>query len=204
MAENYRHHSPRYCACRTRRRHSKKLPPPPGSQPEGQAAAARGPEAADRPSPRGSAKGDPGQRVSKQNIEQKLSATCPQWKYEKSLRCLMPVGIPRRESQTHPSPPQSHTAEILAGGHVHTFPGIFVSVQLLSHVQLFAIPWIATRQASLSFTIFQSLLKITSIESVMPFNRLILCHPILFPPSIFPSIRIFSNESVLHIRWPKY
>ena len=80
----------------------------------------------------------------------------------------------------------------------------FSSVQLLSSVQLFENPWIATRQASLSITNSWSLLKLMSIESVMPSNHLILCHPLLLLPSIFPSIRVFSNESVLHIRWPKY
>ena len=74
----------------------------------------------------------------------------------------------------------------------------------LSHVRLFATPWIAARQASLSITNSQSLCKLMSIESVMPYNHLILCHPLLLPSSIFPSIRVFSNESVLHIRWPKY
>ena len=78
------------------------------------------------------------------------------------------------------------------------------SVQLLSRVRLFVTPWTATRQASLSITNSQSLLKLMAIESVMPFNHLILCHPLLLPPSVFPSIRFFSNESVLHIRWPKY
>ena len=78
------------------------------------------------------------------------------------------------------------------------------SVQLLSCVQLFAIPWIAAHQASLSITISQSLLKLMSIMSMMPSNHLILCHPLLLPPSIFPSIRVFSNKLVLHIRWPKY
>ena len=82
--------------------------------------------------------------------------------------------------------------------------GIVFAVQSLSHVQLFATPWTAAHQASLSFSIFRSLLKLTSIESVMPSNNLILHRPILFLPSIFPSIRVFSNESVLHIRWPKY
>ena len=67
-----------------------------------------------------------------------------------------------------------------------------------------AIPWTAEPQASLSITNTQSLLKLMSIESVMPYNHLILCHPLLLLPSIFPSIRVFSNESVLHIRWPKY
>ena len=79
---------------------------------------------------------------------------------------------------------------------------VFSSVQLLSHVWLFATPWTAACQASLPITNSQSLLKLLSIESVMPSNHLILCHPLL-PPSVFPSIRVFSNESV-HIRWPKY
>ena len=78
------------------------------------------------------------------------------------------------------------------------------SVQSLSHVLLFATPWTAARQASLSFTIFQSLLKLISIESVMPSNYLILCHHLLLLSSIFPSIRVFSNESALRMRWPKY
>ena len=78
-----------------------------------------------------------------------------------------------------------------------------VVLQSLSHVQLFATPWTAAHQASLSFTIFWSLLKLMSIELVMPYNHLILCRPLLLPPSIFSSIRVFSNESVLCIRWPK-
>ena len=80
----------------------------------------------------------------------------------------------------------------------------FSSVQSLSCVQLFVTLWTAARQSSLSITNSQSLLKLTSIESVMPFNHLILCHPLLLLPSIFPSIRVFSNESILHTRWPKY
>ena len=80
----------------------------------------------------------------------------------------------------------------------------FSLVQSLSHVWLFATPWTAARQASLSITNSQSLPKPMSIESVMPSNHLILCRPLLLPPSIFPSIKVFSNESVLHIRWPKY
>ena len=80
----------------------------------------------------------------------------------------------------------------------------FNSVQLFSRVQLFATPWTAAHQASMSITNFQDLLELMSIESVMPSNHLILCHPLLLPPSIFPSIRVFSNESVLCIRWPKY
>ena len=79
----------------------------------------------------------------------------------------------------------------------------FSSAQPLSHVWLFATPWTAAHQASLSITNFWSLLKPMSIESVMPSNHLILCRPLFLPPSIFPSIRIFSNESFLHIRWPK-
>ena len=80
----------------------------------------------------------------------------------------------------------------------------FNSVQSLSHVQLFATPWTAARQASLSITNSQSPPKPMSIESVMPSNHLILCRPFLLLPSIFPSIRVFSNESALWIRWPKY
>ena len=76
-------------------------------------------------------------------------------------------------------------------------------VQSLSCVRLFATPWTAAHQASLSFTISQNLLKLMSIESVMPSNHLILCCPLLLP-STFPSIRVFSSESVLHIKWPKY
>ena len=79
----------------------------------------------------------------------------------------------------------------------------FSSVQLLSHVQLFVTPWTAAHYASLSVTNSWSLLKLMSIESVMPSNHLILCHPLLLLPSIFPGIWVFSNESVLHIRWPK-
>ena len=78
------------------------------------------------------------------------------------------------------------------------------SVQSLSHVRLFVTPWTAAYQASLSITNPHSLLKLMSIESMMPSNHLILCHPLLLPPSIFPSIRVFSNESALHIRWLKY
>ena len=80
----------------------------------------------------------------------------------------------------------------------------FISVQLLSPVQLFVTPGTAGRQASLSFTIAQSLFQLMSIESVMPSNYLIFCCPLLLLPSIFSSIRIFSNESALHIRQPKY
>ena len=80
---------------------------------------------------------------------------------------------------------------------------VISQVQSLSCVQLFVTPWTASCQASLSISNSQSLLKLVSIESVMPSNYLILCRPLL-PPSIFPSIRVFSNDSTLHIRWPKY
>ena len=80
----------------------------------------------------------------------------------------------------------------------------FSSVQLLSHVWLFAIPWTAACQASLSTTNSQSLLKSMCMELVRPSNHLILCHPLLLLPSIIPNMRVFSNESALRIRWPKY
>ena len=80
----------------------------------------------------------------------------------------------------------------------------FSSAQLLSHVRLFATPWTAAHQPSLSITSSQSLLKLMSITSVMPSSHLILCHPLLLPPLIFPSIRVFSNEPLLCIRWPQY
>ena len=83
-------------------------------------------------------------------------------------------------------------------------PPHILQVSQFSRVQLFATPWTAARQASLSITNSRSLPKPISIESVMPSNCLILCHPLLLLPSIFPSIRVFSNESALHIRWPKY
>ena len=79
-----------------------------------------------------------------------------------------------------------------------------VAVQSLSHVQLFAFPWTAAGQASLSFTILQSLLRFMSVESVMSSNHLILCQPLLLLPSIFPSIRVFSSESTLCMRWPNF
>ena len=92
---------------------------------------------------------------------------------------------------------------------ITTFLPIIVSIQfslvpLLSRVQLFATPWTAAHEASLSITNSQSLFKLMYIESVMPSNHLILCHPLLLLPSIFPSIRVFSNESVLGIRRPEY
>ena len=88
--------------------------------------------------------------------------------------------------------------------HSKYYVVIVQSVQSLSCVRLFATPWTAACQASLFITNSQSLLKLVSIESVMPSNHLILCRPLLLLPSIFPSIRVFSDEPVLHIRWPKY
>ena len=103
--------------------------------------------------------------------------------------------------------PASLMSPVLAGRFFTTsatWEAQFSSVQSLSHVQLFVTPWTAARQASLSITNSRSSLILTSIESVMPSSHLILCHPLILLPSIFPSIRVFSNESVLHIRWPKY
>ena len=101
--------------------------------------------------------------------------------------CKNPMNNMKRQKDIIPEtePPRSEGVQY-ATGEV---------VQLLSHVRLFATPWTVARQASLSFTIFQSLLKLRSIESVMPSNHLILCRPLLLLPSIFPSIRVFSNES---------
>ena len=89
--------------------------------------------------------------------------------------------------------------------HIHDIPSVqFSSVQSLRHVQLFATPWISARQASLSITNSRSSSKLMSVESVMPSSHLILCHPLLLLPQIHPSIRVFSNESTLRMRWPKY
>ena len=85
----------------------------------------------------------------------------------------------------------------------HPSPILLVAVQLLSDVQVFVTPWTAARQASLSITNSRSSLTLMSIYSVMPSNHLILCHSLLLLPSVFPSIRVFSNESVVHISWPK-
>ena len=87
--------------------------------------------------------------------------------------------------------------------HLQILPS-FVVVQSVSRIWFFATPWTAACQASLSITISQSLLKLMSIESVMPSNHLILCRPLLLLPSIFPNIRVFSNGSALRMRWPKY
>ena len=88
--------------------------------------------------------------------------------------------------------------------HLPCTQSVSQSVQLLSHVRLFATPWITARQASLSITNYRSSLRITSIESVMPSSHLIICRPLLLLPPIPPSIRAFSNESTLRMRWPKY
>ena len=88
--------------------------------------------------------------------------------------------------------------------HLDTSWSVISSVQLLSHVRLFATPWTAACQASLSITNSRSLPKPMSIESVMPSSHLILCHHLLLLPPILPSIRVFSNESALRMRWPKY
>ena len=96
------------------------------------------------------------------------------------------------------------TTEDFQGSETTLCDAIISSVQLLSHVQLFATPWTAARQASLSITKSWSLLRLMSIKLVMPSNHLILCHILLLLPSIFPSIRVFSNESALCIRWPNY
>ena len=93
---------------------------------------------------------------------------------------------------------------VLKVPHAFTEYILALSVQSFSHVHLFVTPWIAACQASLSITNSQSLLKLMSIKWVMPSNHLILCRSLCLLPSIFPSIRVFSNESVLHIRWPKY
>ena len=106
-------------------------------------------------------------------------------------------------SRFHPFP-TGHRHERLSGRRKGYSRVQFNSVQSLSRVRLFVTPWTAVRQASPSITNSWSLLKLMSVESVMPSNHLIHYHPRLLPPSIFPSIRVFSNESVLRIKWPKY
>ena len=106
------------------------------------------------------------------------------------------------------NPQRQQSAFIFLKLHRHWFTPrsyqlTFVIVQSLSCV-LFVTPWTAAHQASVSFTISWSLLKLMSVESVMPSNHLILCHPLLLLPSIFPSIKVFSSESALRIRWPNY
>ena len=94
--------------------------------------------------------------------------------------------------------------ELLFAESIHGRVRNWSSVQLLSHIWLFETLWTEAHQASLSITNFRSLLKLVSTKLVMPSNHLIFCLPFLLPPSIFPNIRVFSNQSVLHIRWPKY
>ena len=113
------------------------------------------------------------------------------------LSCLWLLNKAWARELSIPGPAASRASSVLHGVQ-------FSSVQSLSRVQLFATPWTAAHQASLSIANSQSLLKLMSVELVMPSNHLILCRPLLFLPSIFPSIRVFSNESALHIRWPKY
>ena len=108
--------------------------------------------------------------------------------------------LPCRPEMWPPQGPTSHRQRSINHHGVRTFS----SVQSLSHVWHFATPWTAARQASLSITNSWSPPKPMSIESVMPSNHLILCCPLLLLPSIFPSIKVFSNESALHIRWPEY
>ena len=97
-----------------------------------------------------------------------------------------------------------HSTSIIFGGYLTKILFSVIVIQSLSRVRLFETPWTAEQQDSLSLAISQSLPNIMSIESVMLSNHLILCHPLLLLPSIFPSIKVFSNESSLHIRWPKY
>ena len=112
------------------------------------------------------------------------------------LPCASPT--PGAYSNSCPLSQQCHTT---ISSSVIPFSSVqFSSVQLLCHVRLFATPWTAARQASLSITNSRSLLKLMSIELVMPSNHLILCRPLLLPPSIFPSIRVYSYQLVLHVR----
>ena len=103
-----------------------------------------------------------------------------------------------------PKPNQDLQSALMPILHLENVLGPLVQFSQLSCVQLFETPWTTVYQASLPITNSWSLCKLMSIKSVIPSNHLILCYPLLLPPSIFPSIRIFSNESVLHIRWPKY
>ena len=134
------------------------------------------------------------------------------------VMCLIPLmSIPTRPRTHRPSfksgslipiPSLTSSGSLCISWDTFTCPlepgSVSQSVQSLSRVQLFVTPWTAAHQASLSITNSQSLLKLMSIESVMPSNHLVLCRPLLLLPALFPSIRVFSNESVLHIRWPKY
>ena len=120
---------------------------------------------------------------------------------------LLPLEPPSHDLHFTPLVSTEHQAELpmLSSSFplAPCFNHQFSSFHLLSHVQVLVTPWTAARQASLSITNSQSLLKLMSIESVMPSNHLILCRPLLLPTSIIPSIRGFSNESAFHMRWPK-
>ena len=144
-----------------------------------------------------------------------VTQLCPTLCHPMDCKAPLSIGFPRQEYSSglpFSSPgiePVSLASPALAGRFFTTdSPGMpscfFSSVQSLSCVWLFVTPWTAAHQTSLSITNTRSLLKLMSIKSVMPSNHLILCHPLLLPPSIFPSIRVFFNESVIHIRWPKY
>ena len=122
------------------------------------------------------------------------SSVCPAFLPTSTVRCLFDIPITGFQWK--------HSCFYLTLNAIYWLQ--FSSVQSLSHVQLFATPWIAVHQASLSITISRSSLKLMSIESVMPSSHLILCHPLLLLPLIPPSIRVFSNESTLCMRWPKY
>ena len=115
-----------------------------------------------------------------------------------------PPGLPAKGTTMHPQTTLWEQTFLKGKWRITTATVIITDHQSLSHVWLFATPRTAAHQISLSFTNFRSLLKFMSIESVMPSNHLIFCHPLLFLPSIFPSIRVFSNESGLCHRWPKY
>ena len=126
------------------------------------------------------------------------SDLCGHWRDMFSCR-QMSSGLAFTKANTH--------VQVLMEGYHITFMFCYQyisSFQLLNCVQLFATPWTTANQASMSITNSWSLLKCMSIESMMPSNHLILCHSLLLPRSVFPSIRVFSNESALHIKWPKY
>ena len=144
-----------------------------------------------------------------------VTQLCPTLCHPMDCKAPLSIGFPRQEYSSglpFSSPgiePVSLASPALAGRFFTTdSPGMpscfFSSVQSLSRVWLFVTPLTAAHQTSLSITNTRSLLKLMSIKSVMPSNHLILCHPLLLPPSIFPSIRVFFNESVIHIRRPKY
>ena len=127
-----------------------------------------------------------------------FNITCVLWGFFGPKSC----GILDSWPGIEPAPPALEGEVLVTGPPGKSRPCIFV-VQLLSHVWLFVTPWIATHQASLSFTVSRSLLKLKSFELMMPSNHLILCRPLLLLPSVSPSFRVFSNKSALRIRWPK-